>query len=203
MWFNTDLSDVNQIVSKFGFEETYDNCPVLHGVDFRFPIKEYYFVSLMSAYNRSVQHVHIKSEENDRFFLRSMSYEMSLSGAGLGRNIMLSDRIQLTPQVMLGFGNHTIDVSNRSDFYPTWDDIDEHFNMNTIIKDFILIYPKCELSYTIFKHLEINAEIGYVYGPSPIGSWYQKCANRSYGINDAPDTKFHGFTVNVGVKIKI
>ncbi|MCL2063779.1 MAG: hypothetical protein FWG98_05355 [Candidatus Cloacimonetes bacterium] len=204
LWFAVDLRDVNHIARSFLFDEIYDSGRIMLGADIMLRLENNYVLGFIGAFGQSKQKVTvIRLDELSQE--RKLNYTIFFTGANLGRKYYLNEKIEILPSLMVGYGEHRLQITSMDLRFGLsgWDDLDffldfKHFNA-TILKQYTLIQPKFEANYGLTKNINLNTELGYMIGLA-INDWTIINTGHSQELVDAPNTSFNGLTLSIGMR---
>jgi hypothetical protein len=200
VWFQPDLDDVNEVITGLGFSKLRDDGLFMNGGGGKIPIGNGLFIGGMGvgySLDRKIGY-----SINDTMVTRRMNYENSYWGITLDKRIPISRKFIPEIGIMLGWGGHTIEVSQTSGIY-NWDEISTQLSEsvnNSILmeKRYIFLQPKVACIYGINSWFGIRAEVGYLLSHSYHSGWNGKVCNDTFEIINSPDTPYNGFTFTIG-----
>jgi len=200
IWFKTDMTDINNMISSFGFSAFGNDGLLLQGGLGRGNVGNGFFLGGQGA-SYSIQKK--KIDPDDPTYSYWMNYSNSMSGITLDKRFPIAGKLLGSIGVMLGAGDHTLQLSHNNGNYD-WNDIDSTLvnSGNTFVmltRGYAVVQPRAELLYHILPWFGIRAEAGYTYGFSVSDGWKVRTGNNeTYDVTNSPNTPFKGINVSVG-----
>ena len=200
MWFNTDLSDVNDMISQFGFSALGEDGILLDGGIGKGNIGKGFFLGGLGA-TYTVQRK--KADPVDNNYNYWMRYTTSMGGVTLDKRFPIFKGLLGSVGVMLGVGEHTLELAHNNGQYD-WADMDSTLvnsanTYSSLNRSFALVQPRAELLVAVTPWFGIRGEVGYAFGYSGSKGWMLNTPNgEAYEVSNSPDTPFKGVTVSIG-----
>ncbi len=193
VWFNTEMSDVNELIANFGYgsDAISDKGVILNGGAGKGNVGKGFFIGGVGAgysWERKLAGDDTK-----------ISYDLSFGGATLDKRFALARNFVASVGVMLGAGTHEVKYTKYDQDYD-WNDPDATANFTTkATREFFAVQPRAELLYELLGWLGIRAEVGYMFGYSGKEGWQVKADNGDdYHIANSPNTPYQGLTISIG-----
>ncbi|MGC9336622.1 MAG: PDZ domain-containing protein [Candidatus Cloacimonadia bacterium] len=201
VWFKPDLDDVNDLVTNLGFSKLRDEGLFMNGGGGKITIGDGLFLGGMGveySLDRKIGY----SLDDTTMITRRMNYKNSYWGITLDKRIPISRKFIPEIGIMLGWGGHTVEVSQTSGIYD-WNEIDDQLNQSVnnsiqLEKRYIFLQPKVACLYRINSWFGIRAEVGYILSHSYHSGWNAKLCGDTFEILNSPDTSYNGPTFTIG-----
>lgn len=201
VWFKPDLDDVNDLVTNLGFSKLRDEGLFMNGGGGKITIGDGLFLGGMGvgySLDRKIGY----SIDDTTMITRRMNYKNSYWGITLDKRIPISRKFIPEIGIMLGWGGHTVEVSQTSGIYD-WNEIDDQLNQSVnnsiqLEKRYIFLQPKVACLYRINSWFGIQAEVGYILSHSYHSGWNGKLCGDTFEILNSPDTSYNGPTFTIG-----
>ena len=198
MWFvdKNKFEDVNSVIKAFGFTPLREDGIFLNGFGGKGNIGKNWFLGGMGEWYS------IDRKMIDTTGVKRMKYGLGFGGVTLDKRIMLSKNLATSLGFMLGWGGHTLELSQVGET-PDWINLDTQFNegKNSFVKlekNYILFQPKFEVLYRLTDWLGIRAAVGYMLSYSYHTGWNANICDDIFEVTNSPETKLDGLTISVG-----
>ena len=201
MWFNTDMTDINTIISNMGFAKLSDNGVLMQGGGGKGYIGKGFFIGgQATTYEDNTKILEPTPGSNYHLWLR---YENTMGGVTLDKRFAITNNLTTSAGVMLGAASHTIEVlkSNSNYDWTNWSTtVLNSNNTHTVAKrSFLVVQPRAELMYHFLPWFGIRAEAGYTYGYAPKEGWRVKGLNDdNFEVLHSPNTEYQGLNLSIG-----
>ena len=200
MYFQTEMDDVNELITAIGFSKLPEDGVLTHGFAFKGGVGSGWFLGGQFQFYGDSKKVSVADD-----YINSIKYDMFIGGATVDKRFALTKNLLTSLGVMIGGSSHTVNLIHTNGNY-NWpepgDDTSDIMdsNANTIMsKGYILVQPKAELILRLLSWFGLRAEGGYIYGYGPTSGWKIKNSEgESYELKNSPDTPFQGYTISVG-----
>lgn len=203
MWFDVDMTDVNDLVQTIGFSALPEEGVLTQGIAGKITVgKGWYVGGQFQFYNDSKK---INEVIGPDYFTNTMDYNMFIGGATLDKRIPITKNIITSMGLMIGGATHSVDLvhSNGNYNWPTagqtTQNILSHNSSASMSKGYILVQPRAEVMVRLLSWLGLRAEGGYIYGYGPTSGWkVNHNDTETYELKNSPNTKFQGYSITVG-----
>lgn len=201
MWFDTDMTDINKVVTAMGFGKLADNGVLMQGIGGKLPVGKGYFLGgqvVTFEDNKKILDPAVGSQYH--IWLR---YENSMGGVTLDKRVPITKNFISSAGLMIGGGTHTVEVLKSNSNY-NWTDWNNTFlNSNNthsmLSRNYVVVQPRAELMYRLLPWFGLRAEAGYTYGYSAKEGWRVKGLNgENFEVLNAPNTEYQGLNVTIG-----
>jgi len=198
MWYQADMSDVNELVESLGFGKLPENGVLTQGLGGKGNVGKGWFIGGQGGWYSDNKKT---ADTANAGYTNYMKYNMSFGGVTLDKRIPITKGIVTSLGVMLGGASHTIEILHTNSDY-NWPTTGNLLNGNTyakISRSYLLVQPRAEVMVRVLSWLGVRGEVGYMYGYGPRSGWKVKhMESDDYELKDSPDTPFQGMTVSVG-----
>jgi hypothetical protein len=208
MWFNTDMTDINKIVTGMGFSKLSEDGVLMQGGGGKGHIGKGFFIGgQVTSFEDNKKILDPSVGSNYHIWMR---YENTMGGVTLDKRFALTKGIITSAGLMLGGGTHTLEVLKSNSNYQ-WDDpatvanewhdtfLNSHNTHSTASRNYIVVQPRGELMFRILPWMGIRAEAGYTYGYAPKEGWRVKGMNKdNFEVLNSPNTEYQGLNVTIG-----
>ncbi|MDZ4121613.1 MAG: PDZ domain-containing protein, partial [Candidatus Cloacimonadaceae bacterium] len=198
MYFKTDMADVNELLSRMGFDEQPKDGIIMYGGGGKLPVGKGFFIGGYGVtYEDTQKKGFTDALGNGTQWLR---YTNTMGGVTLDKRIPLSSKLITSAGFMLGGGMHSMEVTKTHGDYD-WNDLhtDADFVNYTLERGYIVVQPRAEIMYRLLSWLAIRAEAGYTYGYSPTSRWQIKgFSGENFNVVNSPKTEYQGLNVSIG-----
>lgn len=200
MWFDTDMDDINHVITDMGFGKLNEDGVLMQGVAGKGHVGKGFFIGgMVETYEDSKK---IQDIEDPSYNLW-MRYENTMGGVTLDKRIAVTKNLTLSGGFMLGGATHTLEVLKSNSHYDwaDWDNtvLDSQNTHSIATRHYYVVQPKAEIMYHILPWLGFRAEGGYTYGYAPKDGWRVKgLDNESFEVLNSPNTEYQGYTISVG-----
>jgi hypothetical protein len=200
MWFDTDMTDVNHVITSMGFGKINEDGILMQGIAGKLPVGRGFFIGgEVVNYEDSKK---IQDTEDPTYNLW-MRYENKMGGVTLDKRIPITKNLIVSGGFLLGGASHTIEVLKSNSHYDwaDWDNtvMDSQNNHSTASRSYLIVQPKAEIMYRLLPWFGLRAEGGYTYGYAPKDGWRVKGLNsESFEVLNSPNTEYQGLTVSIG-----
>lgn len=201
VWYMGDLADVNDMISRLGFSELNEDGLFLNGGGGKGTIGKNWFIGGMGT-GYSLDRKTGITLDDGKNVTRRMNYRINYGGVTLDKRFPVSNKIVTSLGFMLGWGGHSLEVSQTDGNYD-WnsmeDDLENSYN-NAIEMErrYIMFQPKAAAMYRLTGWLGVRAEVGYILSHSYHSGWNAVSCNDTFEIVNSPDTSFDGLTITIG-----
>lgn len=201
MWFDTDMTDINKVVTAMGFGKLADDGVLMQGLGGKITVGKGYFLGgQFTTFEDNKKILDPAAGSQYHIWLR---YENTMGGVTLDKRLPITKNFITSAGLMLGGGTHTIEVLKSNSNY-NWNDWDNTFlNSNNtrslLSRNYIVVQPRAEFMYRLLPWFGLRAEAGYTYGYAPKEGWRVKGLNgENFEVLNAPDTEYQGLNVTIG-----
>ncbi len=203
--YQPDMDDINHIMEEFGFSKIDDNGLFMHGLHGNFHVgKKFYLGGSYYWYpelSRSRNYV----TPDGIYTTRKLRYWTKYWGVSLDRRFRLASWLTSSIGFTVGKSESMIKVTQTSSQAGdvTWENISEGMDLNgnnqiELKKEYIIFHPRLATYIKILDWLRIRAEAGYMLGYSWHSGWSAKMMDRSFDMEDSPNTSYNGLTFSIG-----
>ncbi|PKN73799.1 MAG: hypothetical protein CVU50_01030 [Candidatus Cloacimonetes bacterium HGW-Cloacimonetes-3] len=205
MWFDTDMTDINHIVTSMGFSKLNEDGILMQGGGGKGYIGKGFFIGgQVTGYkdNKKIQEPVASGAPASGYHIW-MQYKSTMGGVTLDKRFALTKGIITSAGLMLGGGSHTIEIlkSNSNYDWTDWDNtVLNSQNTHTVAsRSYIVVQPRAELMLRLLPWMGIRAEAGYTYGYAPKEGWRVKGLNKdNFEVLHSPNTEYQGLNVTIG-----
>ncbi|MCK4311505.1 MAG: PDZ domain-containing protein [Candidatus Cloacimonetes bacterium] len=203
VWYvaKDEFEDINYILEEYGFRGLNEEGLFLNGGGGKGNVGKGWFLGGMGA-GYSIDRKRAHTTDSDEPVTRRMYYSTSYGGVTLDKRFALSKKLLTSLGFMLGWGGHTLQVSQTDGDY-NWDELNDGLddsanNSIELKRSYIMFQPKGMLMVRILDWLAFRAEVGYILSHSFTSGWKSMSCNDTFEVNDSPDTSYDGLTVSIG-----
>ncbi|MDD4309401.1 MAG: PDZ domain-containing protein [Candidatus Cloacimonetes bacterium] len=201
LWFDTDMEDINSIITQMGFGKLNEDGILMQGGAGKGHVGKGYFLG-GAVYGYEDSRKILEPIAGSQYQIW-MSYRNTMGGVTLDKRFALSKNIITSVGLMLGGASHTVEVlkSNANYDWNDWDTtlLNRNNTHSLVSRSYIIAQPKAELMVRLLPWFGLRAEGGYTYGYAPKGGWRVKGLNdENFEVLNSPDTEYQGYTVTVG-----
>ncbi|MFO7660941.1 MAG: PDZ domain-containing protein [Candidatus Cloacimonadaceae bacterium] len=200
MYFNTEMEDVNELITAIGFSKLPEDGVLTHGFAFNGNIGSGWLLGGQFQFYGDSKKVNV-----DEDYINNMKYNMFIGGATIDKRFALTKNLITSLGVMIGGGSHKVSLIHTNGDYNwpepegTTTDIMGNNSNTTMSKGYILVQPRAEILLRLMSWFGLRAEGGFLYGYGPTGGWKIKNEEgESYELKNSPDTPFQGYTISIG-----
>ncbi|MDD2229205.1 MAG: PDZ domain-containing protein [Candidatus Cloacimonetes bacterium] len=207
MWFNTDMTDVNQLMSELGFTEMLDDNGVLmQGIGGKVNIGKGFFIGgQVTTYEDTPK----TFDPVDPTYSVWMRYNNTMGGVTLDKRFAITKNLIVSTGFLLGGASHTVEILKSNSNY-NWGDgvapseiystfLGSNNNHAEIFRKYLIVQPKAELMVHFLPWFGIRAEAGYTYGYSPKNGWRVKGLDQeNFIVKNSPNTEYQGLNLSIG-----
>lgn len=205
VWFQMDMTNMNQLVTSLGFEALPRNGILLQGGGGKGPIGNGWFIGGMGAGYGLDRTIRLQNQgmgglTNVR---RHIHYGTSFGGVTLDKRLRLTKNLVTGAGFLLGGGGTSLEISQSDGAYD-WTSLNESFNQGDnsylkIKKSYLIFQPKVMFMVRLTPWLAIRSEAGYMLGYSFKKGWEAQVAKEKFEMMDAPaNNNLTGFTFSIG-----
>lgn len=200
MYFNTEMEDVNELITAIGFSELPEDGVLTHGFAFNGNVGKNWFLGGQFQFYGDSKKVNVEED-----YINNMKYNMFIGGATIDKRFALTKNLVTSLGVMIGGGSHKVSLIHTNGDYnwpvegqDTFDIMNNNAN-TTMSKGYILVQPRAEVLLRLLSWFGLRAEGGFLYGYGPTGGWkIRNEEGEAYEIKNSPDTPFQGYTISIG-----
>lgn len=208
-WLQTDLTDVNNLLSALNFETIGTDGILLQGGGGHGNVGNGWFLGgqgMGYMINRKVG-MTIGAGADSAYVTRQIQLNMGMGGVTLDKRFVLSKKILPSLGVMIGGGSYQLTVSQTNGAY-NWGTDGQGFaqdlesstnNSIELRRDYIVVQPRLGLLIRVLPWMSIRAEGGYAYGYSWYKGWKTTVGEDTYVLKNSPETPLQGATASVGL----
>ncbi len=201
MWLQQDLTDINGVLTKVGFNDIGKGGLLLQGGGGHGNVGNGWFIG-GQGWGYSIDRK-IGVSVYDTQVTRHMEFKMGMGGFTLDKRFALSRKVIPSLGIMVGGGSYGLKVQQTAGDY-NWDSLGTGLasssnNSIDLSRDFMVVQPRIDLLFRVLPWMSIKVQAGYVYGYSWHKGWKSNIGNDAYTINNAPDTPLEGPTASVGL----
>jgi hypothetical protein len=203
VWYaaKDEFEDINYVLDQYGFNGLDEKGIFMNGGGGKGYVGKGWFLGGMGAgYSIDRKKGHTTDAEED--VTRRMYYSNGFGGVTLDKRFAVSRKIITSLGFMLGWGGHTLEVSQTDGNYD-WISLDDDMdasanNFIEMKRSYILFQPKAMLMVRILDWLGIRAEAGYFLSHSFTSGWDSVSCGDNFEIDNSPDTSYDGYTISIG-----
>ena len=203
VWYTAkdEFEDINYILDEYGFNGLDEKGIFMNGGGGKGNVGKGWFLGGMGAgYSIDRKRGYLIGDSLN--VTRRMYYSNGFGGVTLDKRFAVSKKIITSLGFMLGWGGHTLEVSQTDGNYD-WsslnDDMDASANNFIEMKrSYIIFQPKAMLMVRILDWLGIRAEAGYFLSHSFTSGWESVSCGDDFEIANSPDTSYDGYTISIG-----
>ncbi len=203
VWYaaKDEFEDINYVLNEYGFNGLDKKGIFMNGGGGKGNVGKGWFLGGMGA-GYSIDRKKGYTTEAGEDVTRRMYYSNGYGGVTLDKRFAISKKIITSLGFMLGWGGHTLEVSQTDGNYD-WtslnDDMDESTNnFIEMERSYIMFQPKAMLMVRIIDWLGIRAEAGYFLSHSFTSGWESVSCEDNFEITNSPDTSYDGYTISIG-----
>ncbi len=201
MWFDTDMTDINKIVTNMGFGKLTDNGVLMQGLGGKLPVGKGFFIGgQFTTFEDNKKILEPAVGSNYHIWLR---YENTMGGVTLDKRIPITKNFITSAGLMLGGGGHTVEILKSNSNYdwtnwaPTF--LNSNNTHSVAYRKYLVVQPRAEFMYRLLPWFGIRAEAGYTYGYAPKEGWRVKgLNNENFEVLHSPNTEYQGLNVSIG-----
>ena len=196
-WFVTDLTDINGLMDNLGFRKLDNNGFLMQGGLGRGNVGKGFFIGGQGVSYMTEKKVQNPTAPTYQTWLR---YSNSMGGITVDKRFPLFGKLIGSAGMMLGVGEHLVEITNTNGSY-NWNDLvsaNDNSNLK-LSRSYAVIQPRVELLYPLLSWFAIRAEVGYTYGYNGGDGWKLQAGNSElYDVSNSPNTEFQGLNISVG-----
>lgn len=201
-WIQTDMTDINNLMSDLGLKEYNENGVLTQGFAGKGHVGKGFFLGMQVNGFDDIRTTRDAVTPGGPYDLK-VRYNLSLVGATLDKRFALAPWLITSFGVMLGGGNHELEFTrvNQNFDWPTNVSTVTQGNFNsTLRRGYLMVQPRAELMFRILPWLGLRAEGGYVYTYAPYSGWRAVGNNEGemIEVNGSPNTKMEGYSIGIG-----
>jgi len=205
MWFNLDMTDMNQLVTSLGFNALPENGILMQGGGGKGPIGNGWFIGGMGAGFGLDRNITLGGQggAGQNLFRRRIHYGTAFGGVTLDKRFRLSKNLVTGAGFLLGGGGTTLEIS-QSDGVLDWSTLSTTFGQGKnsylkIHKSYFIVQPKVMFMVRLTPWLAIRSEAGYMLGYSFKKGWEAEVADDTFEMMNAPENNsLTGLTFTIG-----
>ncbi len=203
VWYaaKDEFEDINYVLDQYGFNGLDEKGIFMNGGGGKGNVGKGWFLGGMGAgYSIDRKRGYLIGDSLN--VTRRMYYSNGFGGVTLDKRFAVSRKIITSLGFMLGWGGHTLEVSQTDGNYD-WlslnNDMDASANNFIEMKrSYIIFQPKAMLMVRIIDWLGIRAEAGYFLSHSFTSGWESVSCGDDFEIANSPDTSYDGYTISIG-----
>ena len=203
VWYaaKDEFEDINFVLNEYGFNGLDEKGIFMNGGGGKGNVGKGWFLGGMGA-GYSIDRKKGYTTDAGEDVTRRMYYSNGFGGVTLDKRFAVSRKIITSLGFMLGWGGHTLEVSQTDGNYD-WlslnNDMDASANNFIEMKrSYIIFQPKAMLMVRIIDWLGIRAEAGYFLSHSFTSGWESVSCGDDFEIANSPDTSYDGYTISIG-----
>jgi hypothetical protein len=203
VWYvaKDEFKDINFVLDEYGFNGLDEKGIFMNGGGGKGNVGKGWFLGGMGAgYSIDRKKGHLIDDSLN--VTRRMYYSNGFGGVTLDKRFAVSKKIITSLGFMLGWGGHTLEVSQTDgnyDWFSLNNDMDASANNFIEMKrSYIIFQPKAMLMVRIIDWLGIRAEAGYFLSHSFTSGWESVSCGDDFEIANSPDTSYDGYTISIG-----
>lgn len=201
MWFDTDMTDVNNVISAMGFGKFPEDGILMQGIGGKLPVGKGFFLGgQVTSFEENKKILEPVVGSNYHIWMR---YENTMGGVTLDKRIPITKNFITSAGLMLGGASHTIEIQKSNSNYdwtnwaPTF--LNSNNTHSVASREYLVVQPRAEFMYRLLPWFGLRAEAGYTYGYSPKEGWRVKGLNgENFEVLHSPDTEYQGLNVSIG-----
>ncbi len=201
MWFDTDMQDVNDIISSMGFGKFPEDGVLMQGIGGKLPVGKGFFIGgQVTTFEENKKILEPVVGSNYHIWMR---YENTMGGVTLDKRIPITKNFITSAGLMLGGASHTIEIQKSNSNYdwtswaPTF--LNSNNTHSVASREYLIVQPRAEFMYRLLPWFGLRAEAGYTYGYSPKEGWRVKGINgENFEVLHSPNTEYQGLNVSIG-----
>ncbi|MCD4797044.1 MAG: PDZ domain-containing protein [Candidatus Cloacimonetes bacterium] len=203
VWYvaKDEFEDINFVLNEYGFNGLDEKGIFMNGGGGKGNVGKGWFLGGMGAgYSIDRKKGYLIGDSLN--VTRRMYYSNGFGGVTLDKRFAVSKRIVTSLGFMLGWGGHTLEVSQTDSNY-NWDSLNDDMdasanNFIEMKRSYIIFQPKAMLMVRILDWLGIRAEAGYFLSHSFTSGWESISCGDDFEIANSPDTSYDGYTISIG-----
>ncbi len=203
VWYTAkdEFEDINFVLDEYGFNGLDKKGIFMNGGGGKGNVGKGWFLGGMGAsYSIDRKKGYLIGDSLN--VTRRMYYSNGFGGVTLDKRFAVSKKIITSFGFMLGWGGHTLEVSQTDGNYD-WSSLnnDMDASANNFIemkRSYIIFQPKAMLMVRIIDWLGIRAEAGYFLSHSFTSGWESVSCGDDFEIANSPDTSYDGYTISIG-----
>jgi len=196
VWFQPDLTDVNDVLAGFGVEELSETGFLMQGGGGKGNVGNGYFIGGMGAGYCTTSSKEIEEEGEE--FTQQVDYEFGFGGVTLDKRVAISKKIVFGFGCLLGGAENLITVS-KIDGNVDWNELENNQSTSfKMSKAYFVVQPKFNVLFRLTNWLAIRGEVGYMKGYSPYNGWKYSVVENDFDIADSPNTSIDGLSFSIG-----
>ena len=203
VWYaaKDEFEDINFVLDEYGFNGLDEKGIFMNGGGGKGNVGKGWFLGGMGA-GYSIDRKKGYTTDAGEDVTRRMYYSNGFGGVTLDKRFAVSRKIITSLGFMLGWGGHTLEVSQTDGNYD-WlslnNDMDASANNFIEMKrSYIIFQPKAMLMVRIIDWLGIRAEAGYFLSHSFTSGWESVSCGDDFEIANSPNTSYDGYTISIG-----
>ena len=200
IWFTLDMRDVSELISNIDPNiKTFDDRGLyFSGGGGKVAVGKGLFIGGMGARSKTERSFNIVDNDTEIKTFGQIEYRSRFGGVTIDKRYALSSKFVVSPGMMLGRGSHRLVITSTDGEF-SWDEpLTSNSQNYEFRKSFMIVQPRFEAIYRLLGWLAIRGEVGYLYGHSFNKGWQARHCDKTYDVHGSPDTKFEGFTFNLG-----
>ena len=201
-WLQTDMTDVNALMTSIGLEAYNEDGVLTQGFAGKGHVGKGLFLGFQVNDFNDKRNIRDNLSDGGPYDV-TVDYNLSLVGATIDKRFAIAPWLVTSIGVMLGGGSHDIEFTRVNHHYDWPDSLQNvtqgNFN-STLHRGYLMVQPRAELMFRILPWLGLRAEAGYVYTYAPYSGWRAKGAEDGdmVEVQGSPDTKLEGFSIGIG-----
>jgi len=205
VYFKPDMTDVNQLLKQYNFEEQPEDGFIMHGGGGKLPVGKGFFIGGYGVVYEDTQRgeaiIPASFEMPEiNYGTKWLRYTNAMGGVTLDKRIPITKNLITSLGFMLGGAGHSIEITRtKNDF--TWGEMDitTDFNNFRLTRSYAVIQPRAEIMFRLLSWLALRAEGGYTYGYNPGNGWRISGTNEeSINVKESPKTEYKGYNISIG-----
>lgn len=195
MYSMADLSDVNDVIGRLGFNKFSETGLLLQGGGGMGPVGKGWFIGGMGAGYRF--------DRKSSTISRRMKFSTGYGGVTLDKRYRPSENIIFATGLLVGGSHTSLEVAQTQGKY-NWNDLDSTITEanNSYLKmekNYLMVQPRITMMYRILPWLAIRSEVGYLMGFSFHPGWEAKMGDETYNIDHSPESNtYQGLSFSIG-----
>lgn len=201
-WLQTDMTDINKLMSDLDLKEYDENGVLTQGFAGKGHIGKGFFLGFqVNGFDDSRTKRDTLSAGGP--YDLNVKYNLSLVGATIDKRFAIAPWLITSLGVMLGGGSHEVDFTRINQHYewPTSLETVSQGSFNAKLRrGYLMVQPRAELMIRFLPWLGLRGEAGYAYTYAPYKGWRVQGEQdgEMVEVHNSPSTKLEGLTIGIG-----
>jgi len=201
-WLQTDMTDVNGLMTDLGLEAYNEDGVLTQGFSGKGHVGKGFFISMQVISFDDSRTIRDNLSQGGPYDV-TVDYSLSLIGGTIDKRFAITPWLITSFGLMIGGGTQEVEFTRVNQNYVWPDSLQNvtqgNFN-STLHRGYLSVQPRAELMFRILPWLGLRAEAGYVYSYAPYSGWRAKGSDDGdmVEVQNSPDTKLEGFSIGIG-----